>query len=99
MKGHKSGVNCICFYSGDRPLLLSGGDDYMVFVWDLSSRSIMAKLRNHEANVIDVAFMEKLPIFISVSEDGKLNFYNLKNFEFGFDIANFMNKGWSISTK
>ena len=28
LKGHKSGVNTICFFEGDRPLLLSGGDDF-----------------------------------------------------------------------
>ena len=28
LKGHNKGVNCIDFYKGDRPLLISGGDDY-----------------------------------------------------------------------
>jgi coatomer subunit beta' len=99
LTGHKNGVNCIDFFRGERSLLLSGSDDYSVVVWDLSSRSIISKLVHHEANVIDVVFLDRLPLFASVSEDGKLNFYNLKNFEFCFDIANFMNKGWSLSTK
>ncbi len=99
LKGHSNGVNCLSFYQGDRALLLSGGDDFTVIVWDLTSRSMVRKLKNHEGNVTDVCFMEKLPIFSSLSEDGKLNFYSLKNFEFCFDIINFMNKGWSLSTK
>lgn len=41
LSGHKSGVNTISFYEGDRPLLLSGGDDYAVIVWDLSTRSLL----------------------------------------------------------
>lgn len=99
LKGHKSGVNAIDYYSGDRPLLLSGGDDYQIIIWDLSSKSILRKLKQHENNVVDVSFMNKLPLFSSISEDGKVNFYNLKNFEFCFDMVNFMNKGWSIDAK
>ena len=99
LKGHKSGVNCIDFYKGDRPLLISGGDDYEVIVWDLSSKAILRRLKHHENNVIDLIFMEKLPLFSSISEDGKINLYNLKNFEFAFDLVHFMNKGWSLATK
>lgn len=99
LKGHKSGVNCIDFYKGDRQLLISGGDDYEVIVWDLSSKAILRRLKHHENNVIDVVFMDKLPLFSSISEDGKINLYNLKNFEFAFDLVHFMNKGWSIAAK
>jgi len=99
LKGHKSGVNCIDFYKGDRPLLISGGDDYEVIVWDLSSKGILRRLKHHENNVIDVVFMDKLPLFSSISEDGKINLYSLKNFEFAFDLVHFMNKGWTLVTK
>lgn len=40
-----------------------------------------------------------MPLFCSLSEDGKLNFYSTKNFEFCFDQVNFMNKGWTLSSK
>ena len=43
--------------------------------------------------------MKRMPLFASTSEDGMLNFYSLKNFEFQFDIMNFMDKGWSLDTK
>lgn len=99
LKGHKSGVNCIDFYKGDRPLLLSGGDDFEVLVWDLSSKDILRRLKHHDNNVIDVVFMDKLPLFSSISEDGKINLYSLKNFEFAFDLVHFMNKGWSLAAK
>lgn len=99
LKGHKSGVNCIDFYKGDRPLLLSGGDDFEVIVWDLSSKGILRRLKHHDNNVIDVAFIDKLPLFSSISEDGKINLYSLKNFEFAFDLVHFMNKGWTLDTK
>ena len=55
--GHKSGVNCISYFEGDKSLLLSGGDDNMVIVWDVNTRFIITKLKNHEENVIDVCFL------------------------------------------
>lgn len=41
-KIHVKGVNAINFYEGDKPLLLSGGDDFMVVVWDLTTRTALA---------------------------------------------------------
>lgn len=49
--------------------------------------------------MVDVTFTDKLPFFASLSEDGYLNFYGLKNYEYSFDLVNFMNKGWSLSSK
>ncbi len=80
LKAHSSGVNCIEFAKNDKPIMLSGGDDFMVIVWDLSSKTILQKLVHHEGNVTGVAFLSTLPFFISLSEDGKINFYNSKNF-------------------
>lgn len=34
LTGHQSGVNCVAFFSGDRALLLSGGDDKSVILWN-----------------------------------------------------------------
>lgn len=48
---------------------------------------------------MDVSFLEKMPFFASLAEDGYLNIYSLNNYEYSFDIVNFMNKGWSLTTK
>ena len=48
---------------------------------------------------MDVKFLQKMPFFTSLSEDGYLNIYSLNNYEYSFDIATFMNKGWSLTTK
>lgn len=48
---------------------------------------------------MDVVILEKTPFFCSLGEDGYLNFYGLNNYEFQFDVVNFMNKGWSLSAK
>lgn len=34
LSGHESGVNCVDFYKGDKPYLISGGDDKLVKIWD-----------------------------------------------------------------
>lgn len=98
LKGHRSGVNCVAFCSGDKPLLLSGGDDFTTILWDLSSRSVLRKLEHHAGNVMDVLFLDPLPFFVSLSEDGKINFYNMRSFSFSFEVNNFMAKGWSLSS-
>lgn len=99
LKGHKAGINCIEFSRGVRPILASGGDDFSVIIWDLSSRTMMQKIDKHEGNVVDLVFMSSLPFLLSISEDGRVNFYNTKNFEFCFDQNNFMQKGWSLAAK
>lgn len=99
LKGHKAGVNCIEFSRGARPILASGGDDFWVIIWDLSSRTMMQKIDNHEGNVVDLVFMSALPFLVSIAEDGKVNFYNTKNYEFSFDQNNFMQRGWSLAAK
>ena len=47
LSGHTAGVNCLSYYEGDKPLLLSGGDDFQVIIWDLTTRIPIAKLKNH----------------------------------------------------
>lgn len=48
---------------------------------------------------MDALFLEKMPFFASLAEDGYLNVYSLSNYEYSFDVVNFMNKGWSLATK
>ncbi len=34
LKGHTNGVNCVGYYRGDKPYIISGGDDRCVKIWD-----------------------------------------------------------------
>lgn len=99
LRGHQAGVNCIDYYGRDKQLLVSGADDMQVIVWDLTSKAQLRSVKHHQGNVMDVVFLEKTPFFCSVAEDGYLNFYGVNNYEFQFDVVNFMNKGWSLSAK
>jgi coatomer subunit beta' len=34
LTGHEQGVNCVEYFKGDKPYILSGGDDKMIKIWD-----------------------------------------------------------------
>ena len=45
LEGHEKGVNCIDYYSGgDKPYLVSGGDDRLVKIWDYQVGSTSHRL-------------------------------------------------------
>lgn len=52
---HSSSVQSVMFDpTGD--VLASGGDDTVIRLWDVTTQSIKAELRGHEASVADIAF-------------------------------------------
>ena len=72
LEGHEAGVNCVAYYyGGDKPYLLSGGDDRRVKIWDYQNKTCVQTLKGHAHNVSCVAFHPELPLIISGSEDGK----------------------------
>ena len=38
LQGHEGGVNCVDFYRGDRPYIISGGDDRLIKIWDYQTK-------------------------------------------------------------
>ena len=39
LEGHEKGVNCVDYYlGGDKPYLISGGDDRLLKIWDYQVR-------------------------------------------------------------
>jgi len=34
LSGHSNGVNCVDYFKGDKPYIISGGDDRQIKVWD-----------------------------------------------------------------
>lgn len=85
LSGHERGVNCVDYYSGgDKPYLISGGDDRLVKVWDYQSKACVQTLTGHTQNISLACFHPELPIIITGSEDGTVrlwhgNTYRLEN--------------------
>jgi coatomer subunit beta' len=44
LKGHTNGVNCVDYFRGDKPYLISGGDDRLVKIWDYQTKQCLHTL-------------------------------------------------------
>lgn len=94
LKGHEKGVNAIDFYPGlDKPFLVSGGDDFLVKVWDCQSKTCLATLEGHTGDINTLLWHPDLPLIISAGSDGVVRFWHSNTFRsesatnFGFDRA------------
>ena len=77
LTGHKAGVNCVAYApTGEKPLLVSGGDDYLVKVWDYQTKHCVFTFEAHNDNISAVAFHPDLPIIFSCGEDNLINIWN-----------------------
>ena len=90
--GHESGVNCVDYYKGDKPYIVSGADDSyiirhcnnwlirfssMVKIWDYQTKQCLHTLGGHLNVVTDVLFHPELPILITCIPNNSLtNVYN-----------------------
>lgn len=97
LEGHEKGVNCVDYYNGgDKPYLVTGGDDKCVRIWDYQTKACVQTLDGHSHNVSCVAFLPDRPLIVSGSEDGTVllwhsNTYRLEQtLNYGFDRC------WSI---
>ncbi|KAI0986815.1 hypothetical protein GJ496_004769 [Pomphorhynchus laevis] len=87
LEGHQRGVNCISYFaSGDRPYLISGGDDNVIKIWDYQNKSCVHTINAHYQNINFVISHPTLPLFISGSEDSTVkcwhsNTYRLENMQ------------------
>ncbi|AFM98825.1 WD40 domain-containing protein [Encephalitozoon hellem ATCC 50504] len=78
-KGHTSGINSICFLSGD--YLVSGADDLMLKVWDFQTTQCITTLSGHTNNINKVYPLAGFPLFASCGEDGSVRLWNNKTFK------------------
>ena len=71
LKGHKNGVNCVDYFRGDKPYIVSGADMGAIKIWDYQTKQCIKTLEGHDNNVSYVHFHANLPILLSTSEDGQ----------------------------
>ena len=68
LHGHRKKVECLAF-NKDNSMLVSGGDDTDIIVWDIVSRQGRFRLRGHKDAVTACAFLAGDKRLISASKD------------------------------
>eukprot|EP00051_Salpingoeca_urceolata_P007123 m.94408 g.94408 ORF g.94408 m.94408 type:complete len:1042 (-) comp15123_c1_seq1:58-3183(-) len=85
LSGHEKGINCLDYFQGgEKPYLVTGGDDRLVKIWDYQNKTCVQTLEGHTQNVCSVIFHPELPVILTGSEDGTVrvwhaNTYRLEN--------------------
>jgi len=77
LKGHTDGIYGISF-SPDGNMIVSGGKDNTVKVWDTKSGALIETISGHEGWVWSVAFSHDGHTIASASEDATVKLWNLK---------------------
>lgn len=62
-----------------QPLFVSGGDDYKIKVWSLTTRRCLFTLNGHLDYVRTVFFHHELPWIVSSSDDQTIRIWNWQN--------------------
>eukprot|EP01083_Nonionella_stella_P056987 149794_1 len=100
LEGHEKGVNCISYFAGgDRPFLVSGGDDLLVKIWDYQAKSCVATLDGHSANVSATCFHPTLPLIMTGSEDGTLRMWHSTTYRLENTLNYGMERIWYIGSQ
>lgn len=89
------GVNWVDYYpQADKPYLITTSDDKTIKVWDYQTKSCVATLEGHLANVSFAIFHPELPIIISGSEDSTVKFWNSNTFKLEKSINYGIERVW-----
>lgn len=92
------GVNYVDYYpQADKPYLITSSDDKTIKVWDYQTKSCVAVLEGHLANVSFAIFHPELPLIVSGSEDGTVRFWNSNTFKLEKLVNYGLERIWCVS--
>lgn len=93
----EKGVNYVDYYpQADKPYLITASDDKTVKVWDYQTKSCVAVLEGHLANVSFAIFHPELPLIVSGSEDGTVRFWNSNTFKLEKSVNYGLERIWCV---
>ncbi|SCV01173.1 LAMI_0G09802g1_1 [Lachancea mirantina] len=93
------GVNYVDYYPlQDKPYLITSSDDRTIKIWDYQTKSCVATLQGHMANVSFAVFHPSLPIIISGSEDGTVKLWNANTYKLEKTLNLGLERSWCIAT-
>ncbi|MBN1266180.1 MAG: WD40 repeat domain-containing protein [Anaerolineales bacterium] len=75
-EGHSYMVNSIAF-SPDGSLIVSGGEDWHIYIWDTSTGEILGDLKSHEAAINSVAFSPDGTTIAIASDDATVRLWKV----------------------
>lgn len=98
LEGHEKGVNCVDYYNGgDKPYLVTGGDDKCVRIWDYQTKACVQTLEGHSHNVSCVAFLPDRPLIVSGSEDGNVILWHSNTYRLEQTLSYGFDRCWSVA--
>ena len=82
LEGHADAVRSVAFAGGsDAPLLVSGGQDSTVRIWDFANRIALKAFRGHGGSVQAAAILPDGKAVLSASHDGMVRQWSIENYE------------------
>eukprot|EP00828_Plagiopyla_frontata_P048307 TRINITY_DN9219_c0_g1_i2.p1 TRINITY_DN9219_c0_g1~~TRINITY_DN9219_c0_g1_i2.p1 ORF type:complete len:582 (-),score=100.39 TRINITY_DN9219_c0_g1_i2:88-1833(-) len=96
LTGHQSGVNTLDYYKGDKPYIISGGDDKLIKIWDYQTKICIHTLEGHQNNISFVMFHPEIPIILSTAEDGILKIWHSLTYRYETQLNYNMDRAWGI---
>lgn len=81
INAHKDGVTSILFHRNES-ILISGGKDALIKVWDWNKESLIETIIAHNYAVYDLVSLDNCDIFASSSRDKKIKIWDAVDFSF-----------------
>lgn len=98
LDAHDKGVNYVEYYhGGEKPYLLTCGDDRTIKVWDYISKSCVQTLSGHQSNVSFAVFHPSLPLIISGSEDGTVKLWHSNTYRLESTLDYGLERAWCVA--
>ncbi|GAA5820114.1 hypothetical protein JCM10212_000447 [Sporobolomyces blumeae] len=98
LDAHDKGVNYVEYYhGGDKPYLVTTGDDRLIKIWDYLSKSCIQTLEGHTSNVSFAIFHPSLPILVSGSEDGTIKIWHSSTYRLENTLDYGLERAWCVA--